>query len=130
VRHSPTLVKVNADEARTATGDAADPLAALAAMGARSVVITTGGTEADWLDLDGRRHAVRHDPIPGALPVGSGDAFLAGLAARLLDAPLSEAGLRFAAAAARANARQLPAGDITAESVRAELPSVRVQKVP
>jgi sugar/nucleoside kinase (ribokinase family) len=95
-------------------------------MGARSVVITTGASGARYLgDV---RLEVRHEPIPDALPVGSGDAFLAGLAAAYTS-DIAEA-LRFAAAAARANARRLPAGDITRDSVKAEIPSVRVVSQP
>jgi fructose-1-phosphate kinase PfkB-like protein len=126
VRHGPALVKVNDEEARAATGDAPDPLAALRRMGARSVVITTGASGARY--LGDFRLEVRHEPIPDALPVGSGDAFLAGLAAAYTS-DIAEA-LRFAAAAARANARRLPAGDITRDSVKAEIPSVRVVSRP
>jgi fructose-1-phosphate kinase PfkB-like protein len=129
IRCGPTLVKVNeAEAAAVAPGD----LAGLQALGAKSVVVTTGGTGARFLGEDGRRLTVAHDPIRGALPVGSGDAFLAGFAAHWLrtDTPtLSEPAeaLRVAAAAARANSRHLPAGDITWDQLEAELPAVRIR---
>jgi len=133
-RRGPTLVKVNAAEAATATG--ADPsqpwtaAAAMQALGARSVVITLGPGGALCVAEDGGRFAVVHDPLEHALPVGSGDAFLAGLAVRYLAArpgsgvlDLPEA-LRYAAAAGRANARQLEAGSCTPARVSAELPAI------
>jgi fructose-1-phosphate kinase PfkB-like protein len=88
VRRGPTLVKVNAGEASAATGvdpdrpwDAAK---ALQVLGAQTVVITLGPGGALCLAPDGHRFEVAHDPLERALPVGSGDAFLAGLAARRL----------------------------------------------
>ncbi|WFE36430.1 PfkB family carbohydrate kinase [Micromonospora sp. WMMD975] len=131
LRRGPTMVKVNETEAAAVTDDGP---AGLAALGARSVVVTGGATGARYLGEDGRQIFVTHDAIPGAVPVGSGDAFLAGLAAQwLIDAAPApnDPGtvLRVAAAAARANARRLPAGDITRESVDAELASVRVRPV-
>jgi sugar/nucleoside kinase (ribokinase family) len=116
------------------------------------VVITLGPGGALCLAEDGRRLEVRHDPLEHALPVGSGDAFLAGLAVRRLrpypvpdpvpsdlvpvrladptvDAVpdgLPEA-LRYAAAAGRANARHLEAGSCTPATVQAELSTIVVR---
>ncbi|MBU2668022.1 hypothetical protein KOI35_31375 [Actinoplanes bogorensis] len=124
VRRGPTVVKVNEAEAAAVTGGGP---AGLRALGARSVVVTGGATGARYLGQDGRELVVTHDAIDGAIPVGSGDAFLAGFAAQwLLDPADHGTALRVAAAAARANARHLPAGDITGETVRSELPAVRV----
>nr|BFE57293.1 1-phosphofructokinase family hexose kinase [Dactylosporangium thailandense] len=132
VRRGPALVKVNAHEAAAATHGAADPLAALRSMGAHAVVVTDGSSGARYLGDDGTRLAVTHEPIAGALPVGSGDAFLAGFAAHRLRGTAVDVAesLRVAAAAARANARHLPAGDISWEAVNAELPQVRVEPGP
>lgn len=130
--HGPDLVKVNDDEAARAAGVAGGwaAAAALRARGARSVVVTAGPEGARYVAHDGRRLSITHPPVPDALPVGSGDAFLAAFAAARLGHGPSPAGdlpgaLRFAAAAARANARHFTAGDLTTESVRAELPAVR-----
>ncbi|MFC0528679.1 1-phosphofructokinase family hexose kinase [Phytohabitans kaempferiae] len=123
----PDLVKVNEHEAADATGTTAGDwaaAAALQALGARAVVVTAGSDGARYLGPDGQRVAVTHPPLPGALPVGSGDAFLAGLAAARLAGSGVLAGLRLAAAAARANARHLTAGDITRADVDAELADV------
>lgn len=141
IRRGPTLVKVNAAEAAAAApGD----LSELQKLGAKSVVVTTGATGARYLGADGSRLMVSHHAIPDALPVGSGDAFLAGLAAAWLRGssgppfggsssgpatgglPEPAEALRIAAAAARANARRLPAGDISWDQVKAELPAVRI----
>ncbi|MDQ7906334.1 PfkB family carbohydrate kinase [Phytohabitans sp. ZYX-F-186] len=124
----PDLVKVNEHEAAAVTGAPAQGWAsaeALRALGARAAVVTAGPGGARYLGPDGRR-AVTHPPLDGALPVGSGDAFLAGLAAaHLADGGADVlAGLRLAAAAARANARHLPAGDFTRAEVEAELPAL------
>jgi fructose-1-phosphate kinase PfkB-like protein len=157
VRRGPTLVKVNADEAAAAAGtDPAQPWVsakAMQALGAGTVVITLGPGGALCLTEDGQRIEVQHDPLEHALPVGSGDAFLAGLAysrltasgsagfggaAAATDLPettstdlpasagLPEA-LRHAAAAGRANARHLEAGSCTPEALAAELPGITVR---
>jgi 1-phosphofructokinase family hexose kinase len=134
VRRAPSLVKVNAEEAGAATGtDPGQPWVAakaLQALGAGTVVITLGAAGALCLAEDGRRLEVHHDPLEHALPVGSGDAFLAGLAVRFLRpgglTDLPEA-LRYAAAAGRANARHLEAGSCTPEAVLAELPTITVR---
>ncbi|AGZ45028.1 PfkB family carbohydrate kinase [Actinoplanes friuliensis] len=107
----PTLIKVN--EAEAAAAD----------LSGQQTIITTGATGARF-----GRFAVTHEAIPDALPVGSGDAFLAGLAADWLRTGAFDpvTALPFAAAAARANARHLPAGDITPAMVEAELPAVSV----
>jgi fructose-1-phosphate kinase PfkB-like protein len=130
----PTLVKVNAAEAAAATG--ADPeqpwvaAKALQALGAGTVVITLGPGGALCLAEDGRRLEVQHAPLPAALPVGSGDAFLAGLIAQRLRAPDDlPAALVHAAAAGRANARSLEAGSCTEAGLRAELSSITVRIV-
>lgn len=138
VQHGPTLVKVNAAEAAAATGtDPAQPWVAaeaLQALGARTVVITLGPGGALCLAADGHRFEVRHDPLPSALPVGSGDAFLAGFAVhRLATAAGTVAGLpealKYAAAAGRANARHLEAGSCTPVTVAAEIPGITVRSL-
>lgn len=118
-RRGPDLIKVNDAEA------GADGADGLRRLGARAVVVTHGPAGATYTGGDGLVR-VTHDPIAGALPVGSGDAFLAGLADARLRGLSTPDALAWAAAAARANARRLPAGDITPDAVRAELPNLRV----
>lgn len=135
VQAGPDLIKVNRAEAERATG-AADPWVAADALrrgGARSVVVTLGEGGAVHVGTHGERLSVAHEPVPRALPVGSGDAFTAGWAtARLGPEPETyrepEDRLRFASAVARANARVLEAGDVSAGSVARELPAVRVRR--
>ncbi|MET7402851.1 PfkB family carbohydrate kinase [Dactylosporangium sp. NPDC005572] len=131
-RRGPALVKVNAHEAAAATHGATDPLSALRTMGARAVVVTHGASGAQYIGDDGTQLAVTHEPIASALPVGSGDAFLAGFAAHRLSGAAVDVteSLRIAAAAARANARRLPAGDITWKAINAELHQVHVESRP
>jgi 1-phosphofructokinase family hexose kinase len=130
----PTLVKVNASEAAAATGTSPskpwDGASALQSLGAGTVVVTLGAGGALCLAADGRRLEVLHAPLEDALPVGSGDAFLAGLASGFLGSSfdLAEA-LRYAAGAGRANARHLQAGSCTPESVASELPAIAVRVV-
>lgn len=157
-QRGPTLVKMNAGEAAAAAGtDPEQPWAAakaLQALGAETVVITLGPRGALGLASDGRCFEVRHDPLEHALPVGSGDAFLAGLAAHRLGAlpgapgsagsaelagspafagsagpPDLLAALRYAAAAGRANARHLEAGSCTSATLAAELPDITARSV-
>jgi 1-phosphofructokinase family hexose kinase len=156
-RRGPTLVKVNAAEAAAATGaDPAQPWAAAKALqelGAGTVVVTLGPGGALCLADGGSRFEVAHDPLERALPVGSGDAFLAGLAARYLTAGRpaadgsdadrsaghqaveSSAGLdlpealRYAAAAGRANARHLEAGSCTPAGLAAELDLITLRRL-
>ncbi|WP_460849572.1 1-phosphofructokinase family hexose kinase, partial [Phytohabitans suffuscus] len=83
----PDVVKVNEHEAAGVTGAPVEGWAgaeALRALGARAAVVTAGADGARYAGPDGRRIAVTHPPLDGALPVGSGDAFLAGLAAARL----------------------------------------------
>jgi 1-phosphofructokinase family hexose kinase len=107
LRTQPWLVKVNRDEAIeiVGSGDGASLARALVEQGAGSAVVTLGAEgaavssrEGDWLV----------DPVqmPGKYPVGSGDAFLAGMAVRVLAGGSLPDAARDGAAAAAANAVQ------------------------
>jgi 1-phosphofructokinase family hexose kinase len=106
----PWLVKVNADEAERATGVVAGTAHAagvagdaLRALGAEHAIVTRGIEGAVLASPEG---AWQVGPAPerGPFSVGSGDAFLAGLAAALAAGqPLSDA-LGLAAACGTANA--------------------------
>lgn len=147
----PDLVKINRAEAaalvhrpRTDRGpgtdgagmDVADMARGIRALGPRAVIITNGATGATGIDQQGQLYAVHHEPVAGALPVGSGDAFLAGAAAVYLGIdniasegdPLANfaAMLITGACAGRANARTLLAGRIGWPALRRERGAVRL----
>jgi tagatose 6-phosphate kinase len=114
----PALVKVNADEASEATGivvgDAPSAEAAaivLVDRGAAGVVVTLGRAGAVVVTAAG---ANRLDPdgAQGAYPVGSGDAFLAGLAVGIARGDDVPAAARLGMAAGAANASIPGAGEL------------------
>lgn len=109
LRERPAVVKVNAAEAQAATdlvvsGQRSALLAAqrLAWLGARAAIVTLGAAGAALVDAGGAWW-VGAGPS-GRYPVGSGDAFLAGLAVALDRGEPLPAACRLGAAAAAANA--------------------------
>jgi len=128
----PTVIKVNAAEAGDAVGmtvgDAAAAVAAARVLidrGAVGVVVTLGIAGAVAVSSAGE---ARLDPpdVRGAYPVGSGDAFLAGLASALVDgAPLVKAA-RIGMAAGIANALLPGAGDLDRATAERLVPGVAV----
>ena len=131
----PAVVKVNAaeagDAAGLAVGDAASAVAAariLRDRGAVGVVVTLGLAGAIAVGATGEARLVPPD-VRGAYPVGSGDAFLAGLAAALVDgAPLVEAA-RLGMAAGIANALLPGAGELDRATAERLVPGVTVMSV-
>ena len=115
----PWLVKVNAREAGAATGIPAQDergaqlaAAALRSGGAGVATVTRGRAGAIVVDEHGTAWRIGPPPEPGPYVVGSGDAFLAGLAAGLAAGhPLPEAARRGAAAAC-ANALRPGQGEL------------------
>lgn len=114
----PSVVKVNAAEAAAATrltvDDAASAAAAagiLAVRGAAGVVVTLGIAGAVVVSAAGATFLVPPD-VRGAYPVGSGDAFFAGLAAALIDGGSLEEAARRGMAAGIANALVPGAGEL------------------
>ena len=114
----PAVVKVNASEASGVTGlvvdDEESALRAARALrdrGAIGVVITLGIAGAIVVSADGE---ARIDPpdVRGAYPVGSGDAFLAGLAAGLVGGASLVEAARLGVAAGTANALLPGAGEL------------------
>lgn len=110
------IVKVNAEEARAALGrtggDGPELAAALVERGASAAVVT-GRSGAHLLERGGGHGSWLEAPaVEGRYPVGSGDAFLAGLAIRLDEgASLLEAA-RLGLAAGAANALVPGAGEL------------------
>ena len=113
----PHLVKVNESEAaEICGGSVSGPAAALEAAGAlrarsggAASVVTMGGDGAVLIAPDGSRWLGR-TPSRGPYPVGSGDAFLAGMVVALAAEAAWPDALRLALAAAAANAEEPGAG--------------------
>jgi 1-phosphofructokinase family hexose kinase len=130
------LLKVNASEAAAwlaliaDAGDAGDMLvrAAKDATRAGTVVVTMGRDGARAIDTDGAVWRLGTAPVSGHFPVGSGDAFLAGmLAARAVGAGFVSQ-LRLGAGAAAANTEQPGAGIVDARralQLAAQVPVAR-----
>jgi 1-phosphofructokinase len=121
----PEVVKLNEAEA----GADGDPIAAARRLQSRSggaVVVTMGTAGAVMLTPDGNALEGRHD-LTGAYPVGSGDAFLAGLVVSLDDGAGWGDALALALGAGAANAEVPGAGRLDGARARelAELAVVR-----
>lgn len=128
----PAVVKVNAAEAGGAAGltigDAASAVAAarvLRGRGAAAVVVTLGIAGAVVVTATGEARLVPPD-IEGAYPVGSGDAFLAGLAAAVVRGETLVEAARFGIAAGIANALVPGAGELDPASAERLVPGVVV----
>jgi 1-phosphofructokinase family hexose kinase len=114
----PAVVKINADEAAEATGigvvdppSAAAAAAALLERGAAAVVVTLGSAGAVAVSATG---STRLSPpeIRGAYAVGSGDAFLGGIAVGIARGDDIVDAARFGMAAGTANALVPGAGEL------------------
>jgi tagatose 6-phosphate kinase len=119
----PALVKINADEATTATGVAvSDPASAiqaaraLGAVGATAVVITLGVDGAVVAGDEGTTHLVPPE-VRGPYSVGSGDTFLGGIAVGIARGDELIEAARLGMAAAVANALVPGAGEFDADAV-------------
>lgn len=133
----PALVKVNAGEAAEITGRRVDTsddvLAAVHALReqiggeGKAAVVTQGREGAVLIDPDGRRWQGRLDST-GPYPVGSGDAFLAGLVVALEREASWPDALKTALGAGAANAELPGAGRL--ERHRAEHLADRAQVSP
>ena len=125
----PWLVKVNVAEARATLGlDPLDPAAAgsggeaeavglareLAGRSGGAAVVTRGPAGAVAVDADGATYRVGAQAVRGPYPVGSGDAFLAGLAVGRLEGRSLAGSLELAATAAAMNALTRGAGRLEA----------------
>ena len=119
----PDLVKPNRPELAATVGralhSAAEVRAAmreLHARGARRVVVTAGGEAV--LAFDGREFwRITPPSVEVANPIGSGDAFTAGLVSRLVRGDDLGEACRWGAAAGAANALTMLPGDLSREDV-------------
>lgn len=130
-------IKINAAEAAAATGmtisDGDSALAAavrLRSLGAQAVVITLGRQGVAAIDESGRAWMVSRIPAEGRYPVGSGDAFLAGMAVALLGGSSLATAVQTGTAAAAANAEQPGAGVLDRHRVAVLADRVAVTAAP
>ena len=124
---------MNADEAGNASGrPVTDPSSAAAAAGnlrkrgAGAVVVTLGAAGAVAHDATGSWHLSTDEP-PGRYPVGSGDAFLGGLAVGLTNGDALIDAARLGMAAGIANAGTPGAGELSPETANRLRPLIRVE---
>ncbi len=131
----PWLVKLNVAEAGATLGRVVGPDApaardaalAIAALTGGVVIVTRGIDGAIALDQDRTVLQVPGPASPGPYPVGSGDAFLAGLATATLRGEAFPDALRLASAAAAANARVRGAGRLDPVEADRDAPEVGIE---
>ncbi len=135
IAERPALVKVNAAEASEATGVAvADPGSAAAAAdalrdaGATTVIVTLGADGAVVVGPEGRSRLVA-PPLIGPYPVGSGDAFLGGLAVAVARGEDAIGAARLGCAAGISNAQVPGAGQLDADRIPAILEAITVEPI-
>jgi tagatose 6-phosphate kinase len=129
----PGLVKPNRPELAATVGASLDSeqavksaLEQLCARGAQRAIVTAGKDPA--LAFDGRRFwRVISPRIKAVNPIGSGDAFTAGLVSRLLRGDDLGEACRWAAATGAANALTLMAGEVRREDVDRLVEQVKVE---
>ena len=129
----PTVVKVNANEAGEATGapvtdvpSAAAVAETLVVLGAGAVVVTLGAAGAVAHDVTGSWHLSSSEPA-GRYPVGSGDAFLGGLAVGLTAGDTLIDAARLGMAAGIGNAGMPGAGELDRAAVERLRPLIRIE---
>ena len=131
----PWLVKLNAAEAAATLGTRAVPsgqgeaLEAARRIAARTggaVIVTLGIEGAVAVGPDGTTYRVRAPSVRGPFPVGSGDAFLAGVTVATQRGDAFLDALRLGAAAAAANALTRGAGRLEPADVQRLLPTMRI----
>jgi fructose-1-phosphate kinase PfkB-like protein len=120
----PAAVKLNADEARATTGQVVDDLSSAAAAARRlheatggAAVVTVGPAGAALAAPGGAGFTGRVD-VTGRYPVGSGDAFLAGLVVALDNGADWRDAFALALGAATANAEVPGAGILDSNRAR------------
>lgn len=129
----PWLVKANAAEASAVVGRPVDDVAAaveagceLMRRGTTVVVVTLGRAGAVVVTEDGRWR-VGEPPAEGRYAVGSGDAFLAGLAIGLLEGGSLLDAVRLGAGAGVANAQTPGQGELDPSAARAFAAEISIE---
>ena len=131
----PWLVKANAAEASVYTGsprsDAGEALTATAAMveaGASGAIVTLGAAGA-VASLEGSDWTIGPPSGRGAYPVGSGDAFLAGVVVGSVEGLGAAASLALGAGAGAANAQVAGAGILDGSLARSLAATIEVTRI-
>lgn len=136
LKAKPAGIKINRRETGNLLGripnsmiEVVEAAQTIRAKGANTVVITLGNAGAVF--VDGRQAWLAQPPnIPAVSTVGSGDAFLGGMAVGLArQEPVVEV-LRRAAAAGAANTLQLGGGRFRLEAYEKLIPQVQVKPLP
>jgi tagatose 6-phosphate kinase len=135
LKAKPGLIKPNRQELAATTGcELRDEAAVMFAMrelserGAQRVVVTAGKEPA--LAFDGQSYwRIRAPRIEATNPIGSGDAFAAGLVWRLLRGEDLGEACRWASAAGAANALTILAGEVQRNDVERLVQEVIVERV-
>lgn len=135
LKASPGVVKPNRTELTATVGrelrnrsDVMSAMRELRERGGQRVVITAGKEPA--LAFDGSRFWRIHAPkIVAVNPIGSGDAFTAGLVWRLLRGDDLGEACRWASAAGAANALTLMAGEVRLKDVQRLSAAVKVEEI-
>jgi tagatose 6-phosphate kinase len=130
----PTIVKPNKSELQETVGfviDSADRLkqamSQMLSLGAGSVVVTMGADGA--MASDGHASYWVHAPrVTAVNPIGSGDAFAAGLAAGLIEGKSFPECCRLGAACGAANALTATSGEVCGEDVTRLVEQVKVEE--
>ncbi|MEO5919152.1 MAG: hexose kinase [Candidatus Limnocylindrales bacterium] len=129
LKAQPSVVKVNAAEAGEATGmSSAEPVElgrALVRGGAGQVIVTLGADGAVACERESAWRLSSPAPV-GAYPVGSGDAFVGGLAVALVEGASLLDAARGGIAAGSANALVRGAGHLDAETAHRLVETVKV----
>ncbi len=139
LRAQPAAVAPNIVEAEEAVGyefgepeDLQNGLGSLLRMGAEEALVTTGnGCVAILADESGARRAYQAtiDPLDPVASVGSGDAFLAGLAASRLAGRKPAETLAFAVACGAESTQHLGAGSLDRDEVARMVDTVAVREL-
>lgn len=135
LKASPGLVKPNRAELEATVGSELrgeralmNAMRELHARGAQRVVITAGSDPT--LAFDGNHFwRVKAPQVSPLNPIGSGDAFTAGLAWRLTQGDGLAEACRWASAAGAANALTAMAGEVNRQDVERLAPAVQVEQI-
>jgi tagatose 6-phosphate kinase len=135
LKAGPGVVKPNRPELATTVGrelanerDVKNAMRELRERGAQRVVVTAGGEPA--LAFDGEQFWRIHAPkITAVNPIGSGDAFTAGLVWRLLCGDDLGEACRWASAAGAANALTIMAGEVRLKEVKRLAVEVKIEEI-
>ncbi|HWB53767.1 MAG TPA: PfkB family carbohydrate kinase [Tepidisphaeraceae bacterium] len=112
MQHPGVIVKINREEFQATFEKTNFPAAMINAAPANGAIIVTAGVEGSWLCNETEIHHLPAPKIKVVNPIGSGDAYAAGLAVGLLRKMNLVNACRLGAACAAANAETMDAGHV------------------